>query len=87
MAWRRVVVPAGYSLRELHGVIQVAMGWEGIHLYQFRRRVVSRGFRLAVSPKHSRTYLSNAHRMLRQALRFYPNRSVCPYAETPRGFV
>ena len=22
-------------MRELHGVIQVAMGWEGIHLYQF----------------------------------------------------
>ena len=22
-------------LRELHGVIQVAMGWEGIHLYQW----------------------------------------------------
>ena len=36
MIWRRVVVPARFTLRELHGVIQVAMGWEGIHLYQFR---------------------------------------------------
>jgi Plasmid pRiA4b ORF-3-like protein len=36
--WRRVQVPASVTLRELHGVIQVAMGWEGIHLFQFRLR-------------------------------------------------
>jgi hypothetical protein len=35
MVWRRVLVPATLMLRELHGVIQVAMGWEGYHLYQF----------------------------------------------------
>jgi Plasmid pRiA4b ORF-3-like protein len=35
MVWRRVRVPSTCTLRELHGVIQVAMGWEGIHLYQF----------------------------------------------------
>ena len=35
MVWRRLLVPAACTLRELHGVIQVAMGWEGIHLYQF----------------------------------------------------
>ena len=41
MVWRRVLVPAAFTLRELHGVIQVAMGWEGIHLFQFclQRRV------------------------------------------------
>ncbi len=38
MMWRRVLVPSGTTLRELHGVIQVAMGWQGIHLYQFRLR-------------------------------------------------
>ena len=32
MVWRRVLVPSSFTLRELHGVIQVAMGWEGIHL-------------------------------------------------------
>jgi hypothetical protein len=32
MVWRRVLVPAAFTLRELHGVIQVAMGWEGFHL-------------------------------------------------------
>ena len=35
MVWRRLLVPSDCTLRELHGVLQVAMGWEGIHLYQF----------------------------------------------------
>ena len=38
MIWRRVQVPATMTLRELHGVIQVVMGWEGIHLFQFTLR-------------------------------------------------
>lgn len=38
MVWRRVLVSSACTLRELHGVLQVAMGWEGIHLYQFRLR-------------------------------------------------
>jgi hypothetical protein len=36
MVWRRLLVPSSYTLRELHGVIQVAMGWEGVHLYDLR---------------------------------------------------
>ena len=35
MVWRRLLVPSGCTLRELHGVLQVAIGWEGVHLYQF----------------------------------------------------
>ena len=35
MVWRRLLVLDTCTLRELHGVIQVAIGWEGIHLYQF----------------------------------------------------
>jgi hypothetical protein len=38
MVLRRVQVPASITLRELHGVIQVVMGWEGIHLFQFMLR-------------------------------------------------
>ncbi len=38
MVWRRMLVPSTCTLRELHGVIQIAMGWEGIHLFQFRLR-------------------------------------------------
>ncbi len=50
MVWRRLLVPAGYSLRELHGAIQVAMGWAGIHLYQFRLRAARYGsFELSAS--------------------------------------
>ncbi|MCW1754170.1 plasmid pRiA4b ORF-3 family protein [Rhizobium aouanii] len=35
MVWRRVQVASAMTLREFHGVLQVAMAWEGIHLYQF----------------------------------------------------
>ena len=40
MIWRRVFVPESVSLRELHGVVQLAMGWEGIHLFEFAVRGV-----------------------------------------------
>ncbi len=43
MVWRRVLVPESYSLRELHGVIQVAMGWESLHLFEFWIRTVRDG--------------------------------------------
>ncbi|HZX72214.1 MAG TPA: plasmid pRiA4b ORF-3 family protein [Rhodanobacter sp.] len=43
MVWRRLLVPSHYTLRELHGVIQVAMGWEGIHLYDFQLRAARYG--------------------------------------------
>jgi len=34
--WRRVLVPADFTLAELHNVIQTAMGWENEHLHEFR---------------------------------------------------
>jgi hypothetical protein len=43
MIWRRVQVVAHSTLRELHGVFQVAMGWEGIHLFEFSLRTVHYG--------------------------------------------
>ena len=33
--WRRVEVPAGLSLLDLHHVLQGAMGWTDSHLHQF----------------------------------------------------
>jgi len=33
--WRRIEVPAEMTLKELHAVIQAAMGWNNDHLYQF----------------------------------------------------
>jgi hypothetical protein len=41
--WRRVIVPAAYSLDRLHAVIQAAMGWEDCHLHAFRVGKVSYG--------------------------------------------
>jgi hypothetical protein len=43
MIWRCLLVPSACTLHELHGVIQVAMGWEGIHLYQFCLRAACYG--------------------------------------------
>lgn len=43
MIWGRLLVPSACTLRELHGVIQVAMGWEGFHLYQFCLRAAHYG--------------------------------------------
>lgn len=33
--WRRLQVPSGMTLAELHRVVQVAMGWADYHLHQF----------------------------------------------------
>lgn len=43
MVWRRMHVPATFTLRQLHGVILVAMGWQGIHLFQFHLRAIRYG--------------------------------------------
>ncbi len=36
-------MPSDISLLELHGVLQVAMGWEGIHLFMFDKGAVHYG--------------------------------------------
>ncbi len=33
--WRRILIPAGASFRDLHAAIQTAMGWEDAHLHRF----------------------------------------------------
>jgi Plasmid pRiA4b ORF-3-like protein len=35
--WRRIEVPADRTLRQLHTVIQAAMGWDDDHMHQFHR--------------------------------------------------
>lgn len=34
--WRRFQVPAGFSLHELHLILQEVMGWTNSHLHQFK---------------------------------------------------
>ncbi len=33
--WRRVIVPGALTFEGLHEVIQVVMGWQNYHLYDF----------------------------------------------------
>ncbi|MFF0465925.1 plasmid pRiA4b ORF-3 family protein [Micromonospora zamorensis] len=41
--WRRVLVPAGYTLDRLHRVVQHAMGWRDCHLHSFEIDAVQYG--------------------------------------------
>ncbi len=36
MIWRRLLVTSDTTIAQLHGVLQIAMGWEDLHLHQFR---------------------------------------------------
>jgi len=67
MIWRRFQVPAAFTLRQVHGVIQVAMGWEGIHLFQFCLRAAHYGsFDLCVDSPN----ITLAELQLRKGTRF-----------------
>lgn len=34
--WRRFQIPVSASLDDLHAVLQIVMGWQSEHLYDFR---------------------------------------------------
>lgn len=34
--WRRFTVPSDVMMAQLHPIIQIVMGWEHFHLYEFR---------------------------------------------------
>jgi Plasmid pRiA4b ORF-3-like protein len=36
LVWRRVMLDASNTFEDLHGAIQLAMGWEDYHLHEFR---------------------------------------------------
>ena len=48
--WRRVFIPADLKLPDLHGVIQLAMGWNNEHLYHFMVGTRSKGLRFYGDP-------------------------------------
>jgi len=41
--WRRVLIPAAYSLDRVHQMIQAAMGWQNYHMHAFRVGELSYG--------------------------------------------
>jgi hypothetical protein len=36
LIWRRLLVTSDTTIAQLHAIVQIAMGWEGLHLHQFR---------------------------------------------------
>jgi hypothetical protein len=34
--WHRLLVPSGFTLEDLHSVIQAAIGWDDSHLHELR---------------------------------------------------
>jgi Plasmid pRiA4b ORF-3-like protein len=34
--WRRLLAPSGFTLEDLHSVVQAAMDWDDSHLHEFR---------------------------------------------------
>jgi hypothetical protein len=41
--WRRIELPAGFTLKDLHDVMQSIMGWADYHLHHFQIGSVHRG--------------------------------------------
>jgi hypothetical protein len=41
--WRRVLIPANLRLPDLHGVVQLAMGWHDSNLHHFMVGLRSKG--------------------------------------------
>jgi hypothetical protein len=37
LIWRRLLVPSGASIAQLHDVLQVAFGWENMHRHALPR--------------------------------------------------
>jgi hypothetical protein len=48
--WLRVLIPANLRLPDLHGVVQLAMGWHACHLYHFMVGNRSEGLRFYGDP-------------------------------------
>jgi hypothetical protein len=41
--WRELIVPADYTLGDLHGILQIAFGWENDHMHSFTVNSVEYG--------------------------------------------
>ncbi|MBX6352948.1 MAG: plasmid pRiA4b ORF-3 family protein [Thermoflavifilum sp.] len=55
--WRRLRVPSDLTFADLHEVLQVAMGWEDSHVYEFRFGAVRIGIPDDEYPQRERLHL------------------------------
>lgn len=46
--WRRVIIPAETTFKRLHDTIQLAMGWQNYHLYEFEIDVPNKVYKLQI---------------------------------------
>ncbi len=65
LVWRRVLVPGTFSLEALHSVLQISMGWQMSHLYDFQIGKV----RFAEPDEFDRTPVKSLGTKLSTALR------------------
>lgn len=44
--WRRLQIPAEYSFYDLHCIIQIAFGWNNVHLFKFQKNPYDCGWEI-----------------------------------------
>ena len=59
LVWRRVLIRSDSSIAQLHDTVQIAMGWEDMHLHQFRVH----GKAYGVERECGITFSDNPHRV------------------------
>ena len=74
--WRRVEVDAAVTLFQLHGILQIVMGWTDSHLHQFRRGATYYG---QPDPEVGMERENERRIQLRQVLRRPKDRMVYEY--------
>ncbi len=42
--WRRLAVPCSITFHKLHKILQVAIGWQDYHLYNFKAGMSTRAY-------------------------------------------
>lgn len=59
MIWRRLLVRSDSTIADLHHLLQIAMGWEDIHLHQF----IIRGKRYGIAWRGGMVFSDNAQQV------------------------
>jgi hypothetical protein len=69
MIWRRLLVRSDSTIADLHSTLQIAMGWEDVHLHQF----IIRRKRYGISWLGGMVFSDNAHQVQLSDLRLRVN--------------